>query len=69
MGHKFVVCPWIEIPQRKEPRRLEARRAVFNQAGEAAQRRYSVAYHNHASIRALEAWVGNCLRFPACRAI
>src|SRR5260370_34149157 len=49
MGQKFVVCPWIEIPQRKEPDGWKRAAALFNQAGEAAQKPgIQFAYHNHA---------------------
>jgi sugar phosphate isomerase/epimerase len=49
MGHKFVVCPWIEIPQRKEPDGWKRAAALFNHAGEAAQKAgIQFAYHNHA---------------------
>lgn len=49
IGHKFVVCPWIEITQRKEADGWKRAAALFNQAGEAAQKAgIQFAYHNHA---------------------
>jgi sugar phosphate isomerase/epimerase len=49
IGQKFVVCPWIEIPQRTEPDGWKRAAALFNHAGEAAQKAgIQFAYHNHA---------------------
>jgi len=49
IGHKFVVCPWIEVSQRKEPDGWKRAAALFNQAGESAQKAgIQFAYHNHA---------------------
>jgi sugar phosphate isomerase/epimerase len=49
IGQKFVVCPWIEIPQRKEPDGWKRAAELFNHAGEAAQKAgIQFAYHNHA---------------------
>jgi sugar phosphate isomerase/epimerase len=49
IGHKFIVCPWIEVAQRKEPDGWKRAAALFNQAGESAQKAgIQFAYHNHA---------------------
>jgi len=49
IGQKFVVCPWIEIPQRTEPDGWKRAAELFNRAGEAAQKAgVQFAYHNHA---------------------
>lgn len=49
IGHSFVVCPWIEASQRKEPDGWKRAAALFNNAGEAAQKAgIQFAYHNHA---------------------
>ena len=49
IGHKFVVCPWIEVSQRKEPDGWKRAAALFNKAGESAQKAgIQFAYHNHA---------------------
>jgi sugar phosphate isomerase/epimerase len=49
IGQKFVVCPWIEVSQRKEPDGWKRAAELFNHAGEAAQKAgVQFAYHNHA---------------------
>src|SRR6266446_7765881 len=49
IGHAFVVCPWVEPSQRKEPDGCKRAAALFNKAGEAAQKAgIQFAYHNHA---------------------
>lgn len=49
IGHSFVVCPWIEVAQRKEPDGWKRAADLFNRAGEAAQKAgIQFAYHNHA---------------------
>jgi sugar phosphate isomerase/epimerase len=49
IGQKFVVCPWIEIAQRKEADGWKHATDLFNHAGEAAQKAgIQFAYHNHA---------------------
>lgn len=49
IGHKFVVCPWVEPSQRKEADGWKRAAALFNKAGEAAQKAgIQFAYHNHA---------------------
>jgi len=47
MGHKFIVCPYIEAPQRNADGWKHAAE-VFNRAGEATQKAgIQFAYHNH----------------------
>jgi sugar phosphate isomerase/epimerase len=49
IGHNFVVCPWIEVKQRKEPDGWQRAAELFNRAGESAQKAgIQFAYHNHA---------------------
>ena len=49
IGQKFVVCPWVEPSQRKEADGWKRAAALFNKAGEAAQKAgIQFAYHNHA---------------------
>jgi sugar phosphate isomerase/epimerase len=49
IGHKFVVCPWIDVKQRAEPDGWKRAAELFNRAGEAAQKAgIQFAYHNHA---------------------
>jgi sugar phosphate isomerase/epimerase len=49
IGHKFVVCPWVEVAQRKEADGWKRAAALFNKAGEASQKAgIQFAYHNHA---------------------
>jgi sugar phosphate isomerase/epimerase len=49
IGHKFIVCPWIEEKQRKEADGWKRAAELFNRAGEAAQKAgIQFAYHNHA---------------------
>lgn len=49
IGHKFVVCPWIDEKQRKTPDGWKRAAELFNQAGESAQKAgIQFAYHNHA---------------------
>ena len=49
IGHKFVVCPWVEVKQRKEPDGWKRAADLFNKAGEASQKAgIQFAYHNHA---------------------
>ena len=48
-GQKYVVCPWIEESQRKEPDGWKRAADLFNRAGEASQKAgIQFAYHNHA---------------------
>jgi sugar phosphate isomerase/epimerase len=49
IGHKFVVCPWVDVKQRKEADGWKRAAALFNRAGESAQKAgIQFAYHNHA---------------------
>jgi sugar phosphate isomerase/epimerase len=50
IGQKYIVCPWIEEKQRKEPNGDGWKRAaeLFNRAGEASQKAgLQFAYHQH----------------------
>jgi len=49
IGQKFIVCPWIDVSQRKEGDGWKHAAEAFNRAGEAAQKAgIQFAYHNHA---------------------
>jgi sugar phosphate isomerase/epimerase len=49
IGQTFVVCPWIEVSQRKEAGGWKRAAELFNHAGEEAQKAgIQFAYHNHA---------------------
>jgi len=49
VGQKFIVCPWVDVSQRKEGDGWERAAETFNKAGEAAQKAgVQFAYHNHA---------------------
>lgn len=48
VGHKFIVCPWIDEKQRN-PDGWKRAAELFNKAGEASQNAgIQFAYHNHA---------------------
>jgi sugar phosphate isomerase/epimerase len=48
VGHKFIVCPWIDEKQRN-PDGWKRAAELFNKAGEASQKAgIQFAYHNHA---------------------
>lgn len=48
IGHKFIVCPWIEEKQRQSPDGWKRAAELFNKAGEAsAKAGVQFAYHNH----------------------
>lgn len=48
IGHKFLVCPWIDEKQRAEPGGWKRAAELFNKAGEASQKAgIQFAYHNH----------------------
>jgi sugar phosphate isomerase/epimerase len=48
IGHKFLVCPWIDEKQRAEPGGWKRAADLFNRAGEASQKAgIQFAYHNH----------------------
>jgi sugar phosphate isomerase/epimerase len=49
IGHAFVVCPWIDVKQRKAADGWKRAAELFNRAGETAQKAdIQFAYHNHA---------------------
>jgi sugar phosphate isomerase/epimerase len=49
IGQQYIVCPWIEEPQRKQPDGWKRAADLFNGAGEASQTAgIQFAYHNHA---------------------
>jgi sugar phosphate isomerase/epimerase len=49
VGQKYIVCPWIEESQRKQPDGWKRAADLFNRAGEASQKAgIQFAYHNHA---------------------
>ena len=49
IGQTFIVCPWIDVSQRKEADGWKRAAELFNHAGEAAQKAgIQFAYHNHA---------------------
>jgi sugar phosphate isomerase/epimerase len=49
LGQKFIVCPWIDVSQRKEADGWKHAAEAFNHAGELAQKAgIQFAYHNHA---------------------
>jgi len=48
IGHKFIVCPWIEPKQRVEPDGMKRAADLFQKAGEASSKAgIQFAYHNH----------------------
>jgi sugar phosphate isomerase/epimerase len=48
IGHKFIVCPWIEPKQRQEPDGYQRAADLFQKAGEASKKAgIQFAYHNH----------------------
>jgi sugar phosphate isomerase/epimerase len=48
LGQKYVVCPWIDVPQRTQPDGWQRAVALFNHAGEAAAKAgIQFGYHNH----------------------
>lgn len=48
IGHKFVVCPWIDDAQRNSPDGYKRAAELFNKAGEASRKAgVQFAYHNH----------------------
>lgn len=48
IGHKFIVCPWIEERQRKEPDGYQRAADLFQKAGEETHKAgIQFAYHNH----------------------
>ena len=48
IGHSYIICPWIDENQRKEPSGWKRAADLFNRAGEASQRAgIQFGYHNH----------------------
>jgi sugar phosphate isomerase/epimerase len=48
IGHKFIVCPWIDPKQRTEPDGYKRAADLFQKAGEQSQKAgIQFAYHNH----------------------
>ncbi len=48
IGHKFIVCPWIEPNQRQEPDGYKRAADLFQKAGEVSKKAgVQFAYHNH----------------------
>jgi sugar phosphate isomerase/epimerase len=48
-GQKYIVCPWIDVAQRKQPDGWKRAADLFNRTGEASQKAgIQFAYHNHA---------------------
>ncbi len=48
IGHQYIVCPWIDEKQRKQPDGWKRAAEVFNKAGGASKKAgIQFAYHNH----------------------
>jgi sugar phosphate isomerase/epimerase len=48
IGHSYIICPWIDEKQRKQPDGWKRAAEVFNRAGEASQKAgIQFGYHNH----------------------
>jgi sugar phosphate isomerase/epimerase len=48
VGHRYIVCPWIDEKQRAEPDGWKRAAELFNKAGEASQKAgIQFGYHNH----------------------
>jgi sugar phosphate isomerase/epimerase len=48
LGHQFIVCPWIDESQRRQPDGWKRAADLFNRAGEASRKvGLQFAYHNH----------------------
>ena len=48
VGHKYIVCPWIDVSQRTAPDGWKRAAELFNKAGEASKKAgIQFAYHNH----------------------
>jgi sugar phosphate isomerase/epimerase len=48
IGHKYIICPWIDEKQRSEPGGWKRAADLFNRAGEASQKAgIQFGYHNH----------------------
>jgi sugar phosphate isomerase/epimerase len=48
IGHSYIICPWIDEKQRKEPGGWKRAADLFNRAGEASKKAgIQFGYHNH----------------------
>lgn len=48
MGHKFIICPWIDEAQRKSPDGYKRAAELFDKAGETSRKAgIQFGYHNH----------------------
>lgn len=48
VGHRFIICPWVDEKQRVEPDGWKRAAELFNKAGEASQKAgLQFGYHNH----------------------
>src|SRR5438445_6280238 len=48
VGHRYIICPWIDEKQRKEPDGWKRAAELFNRAGEASKKAgIQFGYHNH----------------------
>ncbi|HXY23358.1 MAG TPA: sugar phosphate isomerase/epimerase [Candidatus Acidoferrum sp.] len=48
IGHSYIICPWIDEKQRKQPDGWKRAADLFNKAGEASQKAgIQLGYHNH----------------------
>jgi sugar phosphate isomerase/epimerase len=48
VGHSYIICPWIDEKQRKEPDGWKRAAELFNKAGEASKKAgIQLGYHNH----------------------
>jgi sugar phosphate isomerase/epimerase len=49
VGHRYIICPWIDEKQRAEPDGWKRAADLFNRAGEASRNAgIQFGYHNHA---------------------
>jgi sugar phosphate isomerase/epimerase len=49
VGHRYIICPWIDEKQRAEPDGWKRAAELFNRAGEASRNAgIQFGYHNHA---------------------
>lgn len=48
IGHRYIICPWIDEKQRKKPDGWKRAANLFNKAGDAAKKAgIQFGYHNH----------------------
>lgn len=48
IGHSYIICPWIDEKQRKQPDGWKRAADLFNKAGEVSQKAsVQFGYHNH----------------------